>query len=176
MSSEKYCKKCGENSLEKLFVDRWKGKEYYRNICKKCRNKQVKEWQSLNPERFSATSAKHAKKVSKNRRELVDIPRYIHIDSRKSDKRKGFENDLTKGFIEELIEPGCSYCDETELRMTLDRIDNSRGHTQDNVVAACIRCNYVRKTMPYKAWLLVAKRMKIARVQGLFGDWTGRAR
>jgi len=60
--------------------------------------------------------------------------------------------------------------------MTLDRIDNDKGHTQDNVVPACIRCNYARRSMPYEAWLVVAKGMREAREQGLFGDWTGRVR
>jgi hypothetical protein len=60
--------------------------------------------------------------------------------------------------------------------MTLDRIDNDKGHTEDNVVPACIRCNYTRRSMPYEAWLVVAKGMREARERGLFGEWTGRAR
>jgi len=57
--------------------------------------------------------------------------------------------------------------------MTLDRIDDAKGHTADNVVPACIRCNYARRDMPYKAWLVVAKAMRKARALGLFGNWTG---
>lgn len=60
--------------------------------------------------------------------------------------------------------------------MTLDRIDNDKGHTQDNVVPACIRCNYVRKNMPYEAWIVVAEGMRKAREAGLFEGWSGRVR
>jgi hypothetical protein len=60
--------------------------------------------------------------------------------------------------------------------MTLDRKDNSKGHTQDNVNAACIRCNYARRDMPYGAWLFIVKGMREARMSGAFGTWTGRCR
>jgi hypothetical protein len=59
---------------------------------------------------------------------------------------------------------------------TLDRIDNSKGHTRDNVVPACIRCNYARRNMPYEAWLCLTDGMKRARELGLFKEWTGRTR
>lgn len=83
---------------------------------------------------------------------------------------------MTVEFVQQMIEGGCSYCGESELRMTLDRIDNSQGHTRENVVAACIRCNYTRKDMPHGAWILLAPAMKVARECGLFGAWTGRTR
>jgi hypothetical protein len=100
----------------------------------------------------------------------------ILIDSRRSDKRAGRENSLTRDFIAEQISKGCDYCGETELRMTLDRIDNAKGHTQSNVVPCCIRCNYTRRAMPYEAWLVVAKGMREARGLNLFNGWTGQAR
>jgi len=100
----------------------------------------------------------------------------IWKDTRAADLKRNRQNDLTKDFIAEQIAKGCSYCGEKDLRMTLDRIDNTLGHLQTNVVPACIRCNYVRKNMPYKAWLVVAQAMKQAREHGLFGNWTGRAR
>jgi hypothetical protein len=60
--------------------------------------------------------------------------------------------------------------------MTLDRIDNKRGHSRANVVPACIRCNYARRDMPYAAWLCLAPGLRVALEQGLFGEWTGRCR
>jgi len=83
---------------------------------------------------------------------------------------------LTKGFIAEQVAKGCLYCGESEIRMTLDRICNEKGHTQDNVMPACIRCNYTRRDMPHEAWLVVAKGMREAREAGLFNGWTGRVK
>lgn len=106
----------------------------------------------------------------------VDVARFILREARRSDTLRGHTCDLTKAGIERLIERGCEYCGETGLRMTLGRIDNSRGHTLDNVVPACIRCNYARRNMPYAAWLCLADGMRRARELGLFEGWTGRTR
>jgi hypothetical protein len=102
--------------------------------------------------------------------------RWIVQDSRKSDRKHGFKNDLTLEFVSSLIKHGCSYCGETELKMTLDRVDNSIGHLQSNVVPACIRCNFMRRDMPYAAWYELMPTLREIRQKGLFGDWTGRAR
>lgn len=104
------------------------------------------------------------------------VSKYILQDSRSCDKKKGHENDLTKEYIEAEIAKGCTYCGEERIRITLDRIDNSLGHLENNVLPACIRCNYVRGNMPYEAWLVVASGMERARKQGLFGSWEGRCR
>lgn len=113
-------------------------------------------------------------RTTEQRHSNLFTAKFILIDSRQSDRRKGLANDLTRGFIQALITSGCVYCGETQIRMTLDRIDNDKGHTQDNVVPACIRCNYTRKDMPYEAWLRVARGMREAREAGLFNGWTGR--
>jgi len=53
------------------------------------------------------------------------------LDCKESDRKKGRKgNDLDLLFIRELVAHGCSYCEETTLRMTLDRIDNSLAHTK----------------------------------------------
>jgi hypothetical protein len=115
-------------------------------------------------------------KFSQMRAAGVDVARFILREARRSDTMRGHACDLTKQEIEQLIARGCDYCGEKNLRMTLDRIDNSKGHTRDNVVPACIRCNYARRNMPYEAWLCLAGGMRQAREQGLFKDWTGRTR
>jgi hypothetical protein len=121
--------------------------------------------------------ARHYAKRTEERAAGLDPARWILIDSKASDrkaKRDGF--DLTRDFVEGLIARGCMYCGETALRMTLDRIDNDKGHTKENVNPACIRCNYLRRDMPYAAWLLLCPALRQARERGAFGDWQCRAR
>lgn len=108
-----------------------------------------------------------------NRKKRTNRARCIIQDSRKKDKQSNLENNLTETFVNELIKHPCSYCGDTSLLMTLDRIENNIGHIKGNVVAACIRCNMIRRAMPYLAWLAIAPAIKTARIRGLFGAWTG---
>jgi hypothetical protein len=118
--------------------------------------------------------ATHKDKVNARarRRRKLNRVRTLVLDCRKADRRKGRENDLSEEFVEESLSRGCAYCGEADLLMTLDRMDNAIGHTTVNVVAACERCNFVRRDMPYEAWLVVAPAMRRAREAGLFGTWT----
>lgn len=115
-------------------------------------------------------------KIAQQRKEGVNTARWIWEDARGGDAKRGWKNDLTTDFVAGLIAAGCRYCGETELRMTLDRIDNSIGHVRSNVVPSCIRCNYLRRDMPYPAWLEMVETVRKIRLAGLFGTWTGRAR
>jgi len=142
-----------------------------RRVCKECvyerKRKTRNTWGIKNRERLNLQQ-----RMNRKNPELT--PRFVLVDSRRSDKRKKLENDLTLDFVTTILKKACSYCGETGIRMTLDRIDNSKGHTQDNVQAACIRCNYLRRDMPYEAWLVVAKGVKKARKLKLFGLWLGK--
>lgn len=108
------------------------------------------------------------------RRDPANRPRFILEDTRKSDKRRNQLNDLTVEWIAEQFADGqCSYCGETELLLTLDRIDNTHGHSMANVCVACERCNMFRRDMPFGAWLVVAEGMRKVRELNLFEGWTG---
>lgn len=174
MSDQPKCSLCGETERSKFSTRIVNGTRYLRTCCKKCEN--TKRVLRRQREGFSKSPArqKYGRKLSLMRRTNVDVSRFILEDSKNSDKKRGHRNDLDKAFICELIKNGCSYCGEIKLRMTLDRVDNAKGHTKKNVVPACVRCNYTRGNMPHEAWLCLIDGMKRARLDGLFGDWTGR--
>jgi hypothetical protein len=101
--------------------------------------------------------------------------RWMLKNYRKRDRKQGFvPTDLDYKTVEELISKPCFYCGETEITMTLDRIDNSLGHVRSNVNPACFRCNVFRGAMPYEAWILISKGMREARERGLFGTFIGK--
>lgn len=107
------------------------------------------------------------------RRSGTNRAKFICMDARRWDRKHKLVYDLDLVFVRKLIELGCSYCGDSKCHMTLDRIDNSTGHTRDNVVPACERCNLMRRNMPIAAWLHIAPAVRSARELGLFGEWTG---
>lgn len=62
------------------------------------------------------------------------------------DKKNGFDKvcDITiEWMVENIFKSKCVYCGDT-CRLGCDRIDNTKGHTMDNVVPCCIECNQAR--------------------------------
>jgi hypothetical protein len=102
-----------------------------------------------------------------------NLPNIVLQDMRGSDRKKGRANDLTLKFVQCALAQPCSYCGDTASRMTLDRIDNSTGHLQANVRPSCMRCNYIRGSMPDAAWETLIPSVRSAFENGLFGEWHG---
>jgi len=133
---------------------------YRRRTCGACLEARKRQ---VNPERMRAKAAAARQRCPEG---------VILWDCRASDKKKGLTgNNLDREFIQEQIAKGCQYCGGRTLRMSLDRIDNSKAHTKENVVPCCIRCNYMRGSMPYEAWCHLVPAVREAHELGLFGDW-----
>jgi hypothetical protein len=169
------CKRCLVSRPIGDFPDRSGG--YRRRTCRICET-EVRVARGYSKDGPASVERRRLAK-QKYERSLRDNPDMrataIFVDSRRSDRKHGRIFDLEKNHIADAIARGCSYCGNHNLMMTLDRKDNSIGHTRENVVPACCRCNLVRGEMPYEAWLLVAPSMKLAFEQGAFTDWVPRS-
>lgn len=148
----------------------------HRNACKSCDRKGARQRELASPDARRVWQRRFGEKLRLQRKNPTLAGKFIFMDSRASDRKAGRDNDLNRLFVETAIANGCLYCGERELRMTLDRIDNALGHLMANVVPACIRCNYVRRDMPYAAWMTIAPSMRVAREAGLFRGWNNRVR
>lgn len=63
------------------------------------------------------------------------------------DKKKGLHFNLSNDwFWNNIITKPCTYCGTTE-NVGCDRIDNSKGHTTENVIPACYTCNTIRNNL-----------------------------
>lgn len=94
-------------------------------------------------------------------------------DTRSNDKKRKLDNNLTLDFIKTTLSVGkCSYCEESKYKLTLDRIDNNKGHTTDNVIVSCNNCNIIRGNIPYDAWMCIVPGVKKARELGLLNNWS----
>jgi hypothetical protein len=155
------CRKCGKPKKLQSFLCQSKNGVIHRTVCNLCR---VGKNQKQN-------IAKYIDKCRLDGRRRANM---IKSDSKRADIKRGRQNDLDLQFIRNTIANPCDYCDRHDLRiMSLDRIDNSVGHLKTNVVSACIRCNFIRNSMPYAAWIVVAKWVRKANALGLFGNWEG---
>ena len=163
------CRKCHKTEPEVRFHRRRvDGKYYKRHLCHLCIVEYRKQFPKAKRNRDSANRSKRERRRDPKRRAGV-----ILTDARIADKRKQRDNDLDLQFISGLINDGCQYCGERELLIGLDRIDNSVGHTKANVIAACSRCNWFRRDMPFAAWIKLSPVLREIREAGLFGNWVG---
>ncbi len=176
----KICSKCGQEKPHSAYWMRTVGgRPYPASACISCAN------QHRNTKRKEGTWAR-SQSSYEDRKRWADTAKYERLsgrkrgrfvleDCRKSDRKKGFENDLTREFVDDALAKPCTYCEDTEAWMTLDRIDNSLGHTQANVVPSCYRCNMIRRDMPYEAWIMFKDTLKQVREAGLFASWQSRS-
>ncbi len=77
------------------------------------------------------------------------------------DKKKNLTFDLeTNWFIENILTKFCIYCG-TDKNVGADRLDNSKGHTKENVVPCCFRCNATRNNnFTHEEMLLIGNFIK----------------
>lgn len=161
----KICTKCKvEKPLTDYYTRTKGGKQYPRSECIPCNRawRSVKGYKELNERR------------KQERANGVNRAYYVHQDTRSSDRKKGRDNDLDIEFIEKLISKPCAYCGNTEGGITLDRVDSRKGHTKDNVVQSCFRCNMIKGNMPNEAWMFLINAVKKAHRAGAFGEWGSR--
>jgi hypothetical protein len=165
------CNSCGKR--RRHTVRTVQGKRYPRTNCTKCENRKRVENRKL---RGSSDADRRAyrtrdRKMREWRASPANVAFVILKDTKQSARRKGLKHRLTLQLIEDLVGSGCAYCGNKTIRMSIDRIDNSKGYLPSNVQAACVRCNYMRRDMPYKAWMHIVPRIRGAQRKGLFGEW-----
>jgi hypothetical protein len=163
MEAKQICRKCEKPKSRNSFESRnlKTNKTIHRTVCHSCR---VGKNQKINMTHYLDKC-----KVNGRRR-----ANRIKSDSKRSDTKHNRQNNLDLPFIQEMISKPCTYCERHDLKiMTLDRIDNLIGHVKTNIVPSCIRCNLIRSTMPYNAWIVISKYVHKANDLGLFKNWEG---
>jgi hypothetical protein len=74
-----------------------------------------------------------------------------------SAKASGRVFTLSKELFYNLLESDCYYCGDSPSGKAecngIDRVDNSRGYEEDNVVPCCSICNTAKSTLPLDEWI-----------------------
>ena len=173
----KLCNCCGDlKRLAEFHTRTVNGKQYPETWCGKCCNKRRRRQERRTKTTLRAIYMRNAEYHKRARANFIKRAPYVLKDLRKFDKLRGLENDLDLEFVKVQLVRGCTYCGapQKKIRMSLDRIDNSLGHTKINVNPSCSNCNLTRGNMPYKAWLMLVPAMRHAREVGLLANWCRR--
>ena len=124
----------------------------------------------LQKERFKEAQEKH--KLPKG---VAACNRVLYSHKRAA-KLRNIEQDLTDEQIIALHKKNCYYCGAPSSNVYsmakrngsvngiyvyngIDRVDNTKGYTIDNVVPCCADCNYLKKGRPYDEFLNKIKRI-----------------
>lgn len=114
-----------------------KSTKQYSSYCKTCDKKRRLTYKNTHTE-----EGREAIRKRVNLNYLRNRITYILKDYKRRDRNKNLENDLTKEYLTKQLQYNCIYCGFPSTG--LDRIDNSKGHTQNNCVPCCKECNLAR--------------------------------
>ncbi len=113
-----------------------------------CHNHWTRQWRLNNPEKTKAIFKKYYQTHAQEEAARRQTPRNRYSHAKGRAKYRGLSFRLSLRKYTELIQKPCYYCNDYFPRVTtstgLDRIDNNRGYTKDNVLPCCASCNRTR--------------------------------
>lgn len=136
----------------------------YRKANKEKIAEQQAEYYQANKEKIAEYNAEYRKankgKIAEYYAEYSTTPMgravYLLRDYRRNDKKynRGECTLTPQWIVENIFSQPCHYCGETDWRkIGCDRINNSKPHTEDNVVPCCTECNAKRGTKEFNKFV-----------------------
>lgn len=139
LRKDEYIAKYGEEAWEAYAAIKSEKNRIWREQHAEERKEYKKQYREEHPETIKEARQEYENspigKAFKLKRNYVRI-----------DKEKGFstDQDIDETWIMENVFSGqrCIYCGESDWRkLGVDRLDNTKGHTPDNCVPCCGKCN-----------------------------------
>lgn len=167
------CKKCGEEKecTHKNFRINTKGGNRVSSICRACQYKDQKEKHlaSTNDIEYLKKRRERGKRYRESNRDKVLFNNYSRLD-----KIKGRVSDLTLEDVRRIIQSPCIYCGD-KGDVGLDRIDNSIGHSVENILPCCSVCNKARSDFfsVEEMMTIIGPAIREVRNRRCNGKWTG---
>lgn len=165
----KVCTKCGRELPLSEFGKHRITKDGLSYWCKECskqdnlqRSQRDKEKRKKYRQEHKEEKLKYVKKYYKTLNGYCSHIKSAYIQE---DKKHGRivetlpDDYITLEYFMDAIKQPCFYCKEHKSfnEMGLDRIDNSKPHTIDNVVPCCTECNKKRGKKTYEEFLEIIK-------------------
>ena len=126
----------------------------YTKTCPRCKIKLNAEgnfWRDAN------STDGYASWCSKCTREGKQTPKNKWKNLHYGAKKRGYEVTLTFEDCSGLFLDNCHYCGKPSVEEVklhgLDRVDNEKGYSMDNVVTCCEQCNVAKSTQTYEDFI-----------------------
>lgn len=136
-----------ERNKEKIakYHKEWRKKTNYRYKL----TEEQKEQNRKRAKLYRLTNKEYCKAKYKEWRK-TPIGRASHQISNYKSRDKKYNREIpdfdAKWMVENIYSKPCYYCGETDwTKLGCDRIDNTKGHTKDNIVTCCKKCNDKRQ-------------------------------
>ncbi len=172
-NSTRHCRSCGRGYPDVNFyskAERPPGTPAL--LCIGCDQERRRAESAFTPEELKRRKVEETNlRRALERKDIRSHAKNILKDSRHSDKRHGRENNLDEEFIQTLIAFPCSYCGIDDERISLDRIDNRLGHLRSNVLPCCLRCNWLRRDMPFDVWTWFVATVRQVSTMRQYREW-----
>ena len=167
--------KLPEIKIKKIILQKPKKKRVVTNTkCWESATKELENLENTTIENMIETEENKLKKIL-----LQQIKSKINGYACQDRNKKLFcqEKFVTLNHVIELLKTSkmsCYYCKEETMLMyeyvrepkqwTLERLDNSFGHNNDNVVISCLNCNLRRRTMASERYIQTKEIAKIVKI------------
>lgn len=160
IDGKRHCNKCGElKEQSEFYFHSTDG--YYLGTCKVCIQKRVKNNRiSKETNEDKEKRLTYHKEYHKRQTNTIEYRTTRNIAlCKRLDSEKGFNTNLTRDFVIIALTKPCVYCGYPSTG--LDRLDNTKGHTEDNCVPCCKECNNARMdNFSYEEMKILGKTIK----------------
>lgn len=163
--SDSACRDCRSLYFRGYYVkNRDKFREYrkkYRNENKEVFAKREREYALRNPDKTRARMIAH----DQRRRTSPDFA--FNLYQRNSISRN-LEFGLSYGEFMSFLGQPCAYCGDVQKNIGIDRIDNSVGYIDGNVVPCCGVCNRAKSAMAASEFVKMCRKVYLAQEKYAF--------
>jgi hypothetical protein len=145
----KICKIC---KIEKDYSEFHKIKNCIggvRTVCKECRKEEKKEYNLRDYviEKNKTFYQDHKVRIRKYFKEYYWTITSQYHQYKKSAKKRNLVFELTENDCLPYYNTKCYYCGGDIKGIGIDRVDNKRGYTFDNIVPCCSNCNFMKHAL-----------------------------
>jgi len=121
-----------------------KAKEHYQKYKTK-EHKRLAIYRQKNRKRIRAVDKVYYKKNLKSRKKYLQTLKGRYKIIKSGAIRRKIEWNITIKELATLWQKPCHYCGEKTQTIGLDRVDNKKGYTINNVVPCCPTCNWMKR-------------------------------